>query len=61
MILVDAQCLTCTKIREVDLMSSGGLESPIMHYCDCSKTVVEHKRVWTAPHTGSGSSGEPAR
>ncbi len=61
MVIVDAECMVCGKVREVDMLVSGGLECPIIHYCSCSDKAVEHKRKWTSVHTGPMSNGEPPR
>jgi hypothetical protein len=58
--LIDVECLTCGKQKEIDL-SQHDTNCPIIIHCDCMNKLVEHKRLWSAPRLGSMSSGEPPR
>ena len=56
----DYRCRECGEIIERSTQDyPDGLPEVIEVYCYDVDEIARLDRVWSAPHTGSGSSGEP--
>lgn len=59
----DYKCDGCGEVMErtnTDF-ANDQLPDAVLGWCDNRKEGAIMRRVWSPPHTGSGSSGEPAR
>jgi hypothetical protein len=52
----DYECIKCEHVEEMDEK-----EDFLVAWCVHCMDYMRMRRVWTPPHTGRGSSGEPPR
>lgn len=56
--VADFRCRDCGIVLELDI-GHGAVTDIIHHDAEDNKCAGRMDRIWSAPHTGSGSSGEP--
>jgi len=61
MTTADYRCDACGEVVERDSshFANGKLPETMVSYCDEKAASAIMRRIWTPPHTGPGSSGEP--
>lgn len=56
----DYKCHHCHTIKDYDVEHGENLPDTITHWCHTVEGYWPMHRMYQAPHTGRGSSGEPA-
>jgi hypothetical protein len=55
---IDYKCRYCQRIEHAEIAYGNDIPEALEHYCFQVQAHWPMQRVWSAPHTGRGSSGE---